>query len=131
MPLRYRHVGVCLSTGTFALCSFIVVFASPISYSRGGSHGWTTYIWFLVFNAIAAPYGRSPGTPSPFDRTPNPFDRTQSLRTYTVYFFCPETQGKTLEEIDLIFLSKRLRESSAGQKLVGTTGMEPDSEEKL
>ena len=44
-----------------------------------------------------------------------------------MYFFCPETQGKTLEEIDLIFVSQQLRESSAGQKLVESTGMVPDS----
>ncbi len=53
-----------------------------------------------------------------------------SLRTCEVYFFCPETQGKTLEEVDLIFVSQRLRESSAGQKLMESTGVVMDLEDK-
>ena len=47
-----------------------------------------------------------------------------------MYFFCPETQGKTLEEIDLIFVSEALRESSAGQKLVENTVMTSDSKDE-
>ena len=57
MPLRFRHTGYCLSTSVFSLLSWLLVFAAPISYTRGESHGWTTWIWFLVFNVIAAPYG--------------------------------------------------------------------------
>ncbi len=57
MPLRFRHTGFCLSSSVFSLFSWLLVFAAPISYTHGGSHGWTTWIWFLVFNAIAAPYG--------------------------------------------------------------------------
>ena len=35
-----------------------------------------------------------------------------------VYFFCPETRGKSLEEIDLIFLkSETLMNSAAAQTL--------------
>ena len=52
------------------------------------------------------------------------------LRTCEVYFFCPETQGKTLEEVDLIFVSQRLRESSAGLKLAESTGVVLDLEDK-
>lgn len=47
-----------------------------------------------------------------------------------VYFCCPETQGKTLEEIDLVFVSKKLRESTAGQKLIESTGTTSDTAEK-
>lgn len=47
-----------------------------------------------------------------------------------MYFYCPETQGKTLEEIDLIFVSKALQESSAGQKLIETTVMTSDSKDE-
>lgn len=64
MPLRFRHTGFCLSTSVSLLFSWLLVFAAPISYTRGGSHGWTTWIWFLVFNVIAAPYGMQlPNTP--------------------------------------------------------------------
>ena len=52
------------------------------------------------------------------------------LRSCEVYFFCPEIQSKTLEEVDLIFVSQRLRESSAGKKLVGITGAVLDLEDK-
>lgn len=58
MPLRFRHTGYCLSVSVFSLFGWLLVFAAPISYTRGGSHGWTTWMWFLVFNVIAAPYGK-------------------------------------------------------------------------
>ena len=31
----------------------------------------------------------------------------------SVYFCCPETQGKSLEEIDLVFVSQSLKDNSA------------------
>ena len=57
MPLRFRHTGYCPSASVFSLTGWLLVFAAPISYKRGGSHGWTTWIWFLVFNVIAVPFG--------------------------------------------------------------------------
>lgn len=37
--------------------------------------------------------------------------------TFSVYFCCPETRGKSLEEIDLIFMSSRLRDTEAAKTL--------------
>ncbi|MCJ1298331.1 hypothetical protein MMC08_001120 [Hypocenomyce scalaris] len=34
-----------------------------------------------------------------------------------VYFYCPETRGSSLEEIDLLFMSDRLKQTDAGKKL--------------
>ncbi|KAF2816325.1 sugar transporter-like protein [Mytilinidion resinicola] len=89
MPLRYRHVGFALSVSSQWLMAFVTVYAGPIAIADPNV-GWKTWIWFLVFNAIAAPY---------------------------VYFCCPETRGLTLEGIDLIFMSARLHETPAAKQL--------------
>lgn len=57
MPLRYRHIGFSLSISCQWLFAFVTVFAGPIAVTNGGSHGWTTWIWFLVFNAVSVPFG--------------------------------------------------------------------------
>lgn len=59
MPLRYRHIGFSLSISCQWLFAFVTVFAGPIAVTNGGTHGWTTWIWFLVFNAISVPFGKS------------------------------------------------------------------------
>ena len=38
--------------------AFVTVYAGPIAIADP-KVGWKTWIWFLVFNAIAAPYGMS------------------------------------------------------------------------
>ena len=48
------------------------------------SSGWKIYLFFMVFNILPVPF---------------------------VYFFCPETQGKTLEEIDYLFTDKSMHET--------------------
>lgn len=35
-----------------------------------------------------------------------------------VYFMCPETTGKTLEEIDLIFAEGKIRDSGLASELI-------------
>ncbi|OCL10213.1 general substrate transporter [Glonium stellatum] len=89
MPLRYRHIGFALSVSSQWLMAFLTVFAGPIAIADTNV-GWKTWIWFLVFNAIAGPY---------------------------IYYCCPETRGRSLEEIDLIFMSERLQDTAAAKQL--------------
>jgi hypothetical protein len=46
--------------------------------------GWKIWIWMMLFNWIAMPF---------------------------VWFMCPETTGKSLEEIDLLFAKPEVRDS--------------------
>ncbi|KAI9757652.1 MAG: hypothetical protein M4579_003377 [Chaenotheca gracillima] len=89
MPLRYRHVGFSLSVSSQWIMAFLTVFAGPIAIANP-SVGYKTWIWFLLFNAIAVPY---------------------------VYFCCPETRGRSLEEIDLLFMSAKMHETDAAKTL--------------
>ncbi|KAI9775369.1 MAG: hypothetical protein M1835_005853 [Candelina submexicana] len=89
MPLRYRHIGFSLSVSCQWLFAFITVFAGPIA-AADKNVGWKVWIWFLVFNFLSIFY---------------------------VWFACPETRGKSLEEIDLLFISDRLRSSEAAKTL--------------
>ncbi|KAI9711907.1 MAG: hypothetical protein M1812_007061 [Candelaria pacifica] len=89
MPLRYRHIGFSLSVSCQWLFAFITVFAGPIA-AADTKVGWKIWIWFLVFNFLSIFY---------------------------VWFCCPETRGKSLEEIDLLFISDRLKGSEAARTL--------------
>ncbi|KAF2087656.1 MFS general substrate transporter [Saccharata proteae CBS 121410] len=89
MPLRYRHIGFALSVSAQWISGFLTTSAGPIAIADP-SVSWKTWIWFLVFNAIAGPY---------------------------VYFCCPETRGRTLEEVNSIFMSERLQNTSAAKQL--------------
>lgn len=57
MPLRYRHIGFALSVSAQWLMAFVTVFAGPIAIADPNV-GWKAWIWFLLFNAIAAPFGK-------------------------------------------------------------------------
>ncbi|KAJ9643591.1 hypothetical protein H2199_004270 [Coniosporium tulheliwenetii] len=89
MPLRYRHLGFALSVSSQWIMAFITVFAGPIAIADP-QVGWKTWFWFLVFSIAAVPY---------------------------VYFCCPETRGRSLEEIDLIFMSESAQGSAAARQL--------------
>lgn len=56
MPLRYRHIGFALSVSCQWLMAFLTVFAGPIAIADP-SVGFKAWIWFLVFNFIAIPFG--------------------------------------------------------------------------
>lgn len=53
--------------------------------------GWKIWLWMLLSCAAAVPF---------------------------VYFLCPETTGKTLEEIDLIFATPEIRDSALAARTI-------------
>jgi MFS family permease len=81
-PLTYRHIGGAAGAFGEWLFSFITVFAGGIAIERVG---WKIWIWQLVACIAAVPF---------------------------VWFMCPETSGKTLEEIDFLFEKKKIHDSS-------------------
>ncbi|KAJ6780046.1 hypothetical protein PWT90_01218 [Aphanocladium album] len=72
-PLRTRTRAAALSTCTNWICNFAVVMITPVF---SDSSPWGLYLFFALINIIALPFA---------------------------YFFYPETSGRQLEEIDLIF----------------------------
>lgn len=73
VPLSIRGPANAMATAANWLANFIVVIATP---SLFGNERWKTYVIFAVFNFVFIP---------------------------TIYFFYPETGGRSLEEVDLIF----------------------------
>lgn len=72
-PLRTRTVATAISTCTNWLCNFGVVMFTPIFMDTSA---WGAYLFFALINLIFIP---------------------------VIFFFYPETAGRTLEEIDIIF----------------------------
>jgi sugar porter (SP) family MFS transporter len=72
-PLKTRAKANAFSTINNWLWNFFIVMITPVLIS---SIGWGTYLFFAVLNALFLP---------------------------VIYFFYPETSGRSLEEIDLIF----------------------------
>lgn len=72
-PLPIRGPVNALSTSSNWIFNFMVVMVTPVAFEN---IGWRTYIIFAVFNFAAMP---------------------------VIFFFFPETRGRSLEEIDLIF----------------------------
>ncbi|RMJ25843.1 sugar transporter [Aspergillus sp. HF37] len=72
-PLRTRTIGASASTCTNWICNFAVVMFTPVFSSTSG---WGIYLFFALINLLAVPFG---------------------------WFFYPETAGRDLEEIDVIY----------------------------
>ncbi|KAG0645448.1 Sugar transporter STL1 [Hyphodiscus hymeniophilus] len=94
-PLKYRHIGGAAGSTGEWLFSFITVFAGGIAIER---IGWKIWIWQLIACIAAIPF---------------------------VYFMCPETGGKSLEEIDMLFAKSRVRDPT----WVAESGKSNDSKE--
>lgn len=72
-PLRTRTVASAISTCTNWICNFAVVMFTPIFM---GKADWGCYLFFALVNYLFIPI---------------------------IFFFYPETAGRSLEEIDIIF----------------------------
>lgn len=73
-PLRYRHLAGAAGIFGEWLCCFIIVFGGGTALAVVG---WPVWFWPLATCALAVPY---------------------------VYYWCPETAGLSLEEIDQLFM---------------------------
>ena len=72
-PMRTRTIATAVSTCTNWICNFAVVMFTPIFI---GKSGWGCYLFFAVLNYLWIPI---------------------------IFFFYPETAGRQLEEVDIIF----------------------------
>ncbi|CAI5760682.1 unnamed protein product [Candida verbasci] len=72
-PLRTRTAAAAVSTCTNWICNFAVVMFTPVFIAKSD---WGCYLFFALLNWIWVPI---------------------------IFFFYPETKGRTLEEIDIIF----------------------------
>jgi hypothetical protein len=74
--LKTRAKATATSTVSNWLWNFFIVMITPVLISNTGTSGWGTYLFFAILNAIFFPI---------------------------IYFLYPETSGRSLEEIDVIF----------------------------
>ena len=77
MPLRTRNKGVALGAAAHWLSNFVIVYVTPQAIQ---SLGYRLYIIWALLNAIFVPI---------------------------TWLFYPETAGRSLEEMDAVFLNER------------------------
>ncbi|PWY98620.1 general substrate transporter [Testicularia cyperi] len=82
-PLKTRTAAASISTCTNWLCNFAVVMFTPIFI---GSTRWGAYLFFAIMNFLWVPI---------------------------IFFFYPETAGRRLEEVDLIFAKAHMEKKPA------------------
>ncbi|UPK94714.1 hypothetical protein LCI18_005649 [Fusarium solani-melongenae] len=87
-PLKLRHAGAAAGAFGEWLFSFITVFAGGIALQNVG---WKIWIWMALSCFVAI---------------------------FFVYFMCPETTGKTLEEIDVLFAREEVKHTILAERLV-------------
>ncbi|KAI1340778.1 general substrate transporter [Xylariaceae sp. FL0016] len=75
-PLKTRAKANATSTVSNWIWNFFIVMITPVLIDNTGPSGWGTYLFFAILNATFFPI---------------------------IYFLYPETAGRTLEEIDVIF----------------------------
>jgi MFS family permease len=75
-PLEYRHIGGAATACGEWLMTFITVFAGPIGFAN---IGWYFWLWVVAGNMLAVVF---------------------------VFLLCPETGGRTLEDVDFLFVGK-------------------------
>ncbi|CAK7909774.1 high-affinity glucose transporter 1 [[Candida] anglica] len=100
-PMRTRTAAASMSTCTNWLCNFAVVMFTPLFV---GSAGWGCYLFFAAMNFLWVPI---------------------------IFFFYPETAGRSLEEVDIIF-AKAHADGTAPWRVAATmpylSGKEVESE---
>ncbi|KAL9948282.1 hypothetical protein ACHAQF_001816 [Verticillium nonalfalfae] len=87
-PLKLRHAGAAAGAFGEWLFSFITVFAGGIALQNVG---WKIWIWMALSCFLAI---------------------------FFVYFMCPETSGKSLEEIDLLFAKDDVKQSLLARQVL-------------
>lgn len=91
-PLSTRTVATGVSTCTNWLSNFAVVMFTPPFINSGGANGWGCYLFFAIMNFLFVPI---------------------------IYFWYPETAGRSLEEVDIIF-AKAFVEKKAAFRVAAT-----------
>jgi len=93
-PLSIRGPANALATAASWLSSFVVVICTPVLFTR---ITWKTYVIFAVTNLAWVPI---------------------------IYFLYPETGGRSLEEVDILFKTAD-EQGNAWLKVVGVANSEP------
>lgn len=100
-PLAIRTKSAALATASNWIFTFLVVMITPVSINN---IQWRTYIYFAALNLLFIPL---------------------------IYFFYPETQNLSLEQIDLLFIGEKVllhwNESMGARE--GSYAMEAGSKE--
>lgn len=78
-PLKQRHIAGSIGAFGEWLFTFLVVFAGGVALN---TVGWKIWLWMLLSCAATLAF---------------------------VYFMCPETTGKSLEEIDILFATDEMK----------------------
>ena len=89
-PLEYRHVGGAFTACGEWLMTWLTVFVGPIGLANVGASFWG---WVFSGNVVAIVFvyvSRFMGS-------------LNVANTRCRYFLCPETGGKTLEQVDYLF----------------------------